>query len=91
MENIYSRILLFQEAGWPQCAYSLSKVAVNAYTRILQTQLEEESMESVVVNAIHPGSRHSKISQARKNIWYHFIIPFDCQPFPLPGVAADPG
>jgi len=52
-----------EEAGWPQCAYSLSKVAVNAYTRILQTQLEEESMESVVVNAIHPGSRHSKISQ----------------------------
>ena len=40
-----------------------AKVAVNAYTRILQEQLEEEGREDVVVNAIHPGSRHSKISQ----------------------------
>ena len=53
----------FREAGWPQCAYTVSKVAVNAYTRILQGQLECEGMESVVVNSIHPGSRHSKISQ----------------------------
>ena len=53
----------FTEAGWPQCAYTVSKVAVNAYTRILQNQLECEGMESVVVNSIHPGSRHSKISQ----------------------------
>merc|ERR1712227_156067 len=30
---------------------------------ILQNQLESEGMESVVVNAIPPGSRHSKISQ----------------------------
>jgi len=53
----------YRDAGWPACAYSVSKVAVNAYTRILQNQLESEGMESVVVNAIHPGSRHSKISQ----------------------------
>merc|ERR1712112_25039 len=32
----------YRDAGWPACAYSVSKVAVNA---------------------IHPGSRHSKISQ----------------------------
>eukprot|EP00092_Neocalanus_flemingeri_P002916 GFUD01003119.1.p1 GENE.GFUD01003119.1~~GFUD01003119.1.p1 ORF type:complete len:329 (+),score=71.59 GFUD01003119.1:61-1047(+) len=51
------------EAGWPSCAYTVSKVAVNAYTRILQRQLEEENMEGVVVNAIHPGSSHSKIKQ----------------------------
>jgi len=53
----------FAEAGWPRCAYTVSKVAVNAYTRILQRQLEEGGMEGVVVNAIHPGSKHSKISQ----------------------------
>ena len=53
----------FTEAGWPECAYTVSKVAVNAYTRILQAQLECEGMEGVVVNSIHPGSRHSKISQ----------------------------
>ena len=53
----------YREAGWPQCAYTVSKVAVNAYTRILQTQLECEGMENVVVNSIQPGSRHSKISQ----------------------------
>ena len=32
----------FTEAGWPQCAYTVSKVAVNAYTRILQAQLQCE-------------------------------------------------
>ena len=53
----------YEHQGWPSCAYTVSKVAVNAYTRILQRQLEEEGMEDVVVNAIHPGSRHSKISQ----------------------------
>ena len=36
---------------------------MKVYTRILQTQLECEVMENVVVNSIHPGSRHSKISQ----------------------------
>ena len=53
----------FSGRGWPRCAYTVSKVAVNAYTRILQGQLEEEGRENVVVNSIHPGSRHSKISQ----------------------------
>jgi len=54
----------FAEAGWPACAYTVSKVAVNAYTRILQRQLEEDGEhDHVVVNAIHPGSKHSKISQ----------------------------
>jgi len=53
----------YREAGWPDCAYTVSKVAVNAYTRLLQRELEEEGQERVVVNAIHPGSRHSKISQ----------------------------
>eukprot|EP00092_Neocalanus_flemingeri_P002917 GFUD01003120.1.p1 GENE.GFUD01003120.1~~GFUD01003120.1.p1 ORF type:complete len:331 (-),score=50.31 GFUD01003120.1:196-1188(-) len=55
----------FRAAGWPRCAYTVSKVAVNAYTRILQGQLEKRGneYEGVVVNSIHPGSHHSKISQ----------------------------
>ena len=32
----------FSGRGWPRCAYTVSKVAVNAYTRILQRQLEEK-------------------------------------------------
>jgi len=49
--------------SWPRCAYTVSKVAVNAYTRILQRQLQEKGKEDIVVNSIHPGSYHSKISQ----------------------------
>ena len=32
----------FSGRGWPRCGYTVSKVAVNAYTRILQRQLEEK-------------------------------------------------
>jgi len=54
----------FADVGWPACAYTVSKVAVNAYTRILQKQMEVDGgLDGVVVNSIHPGSRHSKISQ----------------------------
>jgi len=53
----------FAEHGWPSCAYTVSKVAVNAYTTILQSYLETHKLPDVVVNAIHPGSYHSKISQ----------------------------
>jgi len=51
------------EAGlWPRCSYTVSKVAVNAYTGILQRQLQDRGREDIVVNSIHPGSSHSKIS-----------------------------
>jgi len=50
-------------AGWPNCAYTVSKVAVNAYTKILQRRFDEEG-NGVVVNSIHPGTKHSKIHQA---------------------------
>jgi len=49
--------------GWPSCAYTVSKVAVNAYTRILQRRYDEEG-NGVIVNSIHPGTKHSKIHQA---------------------------
>ena len=31
----------FDVMGWPRCSYTVSKVAVNAYTRILQKQLDK--------------------------------------------------
>ena len=48
--------------GWPNCAYTVSKVGVNVYTRILQRQFNEEGKGNVV-NSIHPGTKHSKIQQ----------------------------
>jgi len=48
--------------GWPSCAYSVSKVAVNVYTRILQRALDCAG-EDVTVNSLHPGTAHSKIHQ----------------------------
>ena len=48
--------------GWPNCAYTVSKVGVNVYTRILQRQFVEEGSGNVV-NSIHPGTKHSKIQQ----------------------------
>ena len=48
--------------GWPNCAYTVSKVAVNVYTRILQRQFDKEGNGNVV-NSIHPGTKHSKIQQ----------------------------
>jgi len=53
----------FAELGFPRCAYTVSKVAVNAYTRILQRGFEQRGKPGVVVRSIHPGSYHSKITQ----------------------------
>jgi len=53
----------FHAAGWPSCSYTVSKVALNAYTRILQRKLEQKGHPGVVVNSIHPGSKHSKFTQ----------------------------
>jgi len=49
-------------AGWPGDAYIVSKVAVNAYTKVLQRKFDEEG-NGVIVNSIHPGTKHSKIHQ----------------------------
>ena len=43
--------------------YTVSKVAVNAYTRILQKQVEERGYPDIVVNSLRPGSQHSKVPQ----------------------------
>jgi len=49
-------------AGWPGDAYIVSKVAVNAYTKVLQRRFDEEGNGNIV-NSIHPGTKHSKIHQ----------------------------
>ena len=54
-----------KENGWPTCAYSLSKLAINVYTRLLQEELDQDSSkEDVVVNAVYPATPHSKIDQS---------------------------
>ena len=37
-------------------------MAVNAYTKVLQRKFDEEG-NGVIVNSIHPGTKHSKIHQ----------------------------
>jgi len=48
--------------GWPDCPYTVSKVAVNVYTRILQREFDLDG-RGIIVNSIHPGTKHSKILQ----------------------------
>ncbi|CAH1404201.1 unnamed protein product [Nezara viridula] len=43
------------EAGWLNSAYSVSKVAVSALTRIQHRQFLEDPREDIVINHIHPG------------------------------------
>ena len=38
----------FEVLGWPRCSYTVSKIAVNAYTRILQKQLEDNGDDSLL-------------------------------------------
>ena len=48
--------------GWSNCAYTVSKVGVNVYTRILQRLFDIEGL-GMVVNSVHPGTKNSKIQQ----------------------------
>jgi len=49
----------WEKEGWPTCAYSVSKMAINAYTRIVQNDFDDVGREDVVVNAVYPGTHHS--------------------------------
>eukprot|EP00092_Neocalanus_flemingeri_P017757 GFUD01019213.1.p1 GENE.GFUD01019213.1~~GFUD01019213.1.p1 ORF type:complete len:341 (+),score=113.39 GFUD01019213.1:63-1085(+) len=45
--------------GWPACPYTVSKIAVNAYTRLLQARLDTyHPQKDIVVNAVHHGCMH---------------------------------
>jgi len=52
-----------KEEGWPECAFSVSKMAVNAFTRILQKDFDKKDRNDVVINAVYPATKHSKIKQ----------------------------
>jgi len=59
---------VWREAGWPACPYTVSKIAVNAYTRILQQKLDSEELNrnpDLVVNAVYAGTGNSSDSAVR--------------------------
>ena len=53
---------LWEEKGWPMCAYSISKMAINTYTRILQKEFEDRR-RNVIVSAVYPASHHKDIDK----------------------------
>ena len=55
--------------GLPDCAYSVTKLAVNCYTRLLQERIDakpEWAKKGISVNAICPGTMHSKMKLTRE-------------------------
>lgn len=44
-----------EDCGWPSSAYSVSKVAVSALTRIQQRAFDADARPDIVVNSVHPG------------------------------------
>ena len=57
--------------------YTVSKVAVNAYTRILQKQVEERGYPNIVVNSLRPGSQHSAFDAA-SSVVSTALLPHPC-------------
>lgn len=58
----------WENDGWPSCSYSVSKVAVNAYTGLLQRRLDKEMPErGILVNSVHTGAPHSKMKQQKES------------------------
>jgi len=52
--------------GWPSCPYTVSKVAVNAYSRILQKKLDKSHPgKDIIVNALHHGRNNKYINAYR--------------------------
>jgi len=59
----------YAQLGLPDCAYSVTKLAVNCYTRLLQEQIDakaEWARKGITVNAICPGTMHSKMKLTRE-------------------------
>jgi len=54
-------------SGWPHCSYSVTKLAVNCYTKLLQEEFERTKPRyGIKVNAVCPGTSHSKMRLPRK-------------------------
>ncbi len=61
-----------QEKGWPNSAYSASKVGVSALTAIQQRAFDDEEEEGggrhdVAVNHVHPGYVQTGMTGGRGN------------------------
>ncbi len=57
--------------GLPLCAYSVTKFAVNCYTKLLQEQIDIDAKagrakKGISVNAICPGTMHTKMNLTRE-------------------------
>ena len=53
------------QQGWPACPYTVPKIAVNAYTRILQARLDTyHPQKDLVVNAVHHGCMHKHMNSS---------------------------
>lgn len=72
------------QKGWPSCPYSVSKIAVNAYARILQEKLTNtHDQKKIVVNAVHHGYNHKLMNAGRcitKEEASDFVASFACLP-----------
>jgi len=53
-----------QEDKWPRCAYTISKMATNAFTRILQKHFDSVGRKDIVANAVYPQTHHDQIDQS---------------------------
>jgi len=64
IENFLSEIKrgTHESEGWPTCAYTVSKIAINSYTGILQRRLDTEMADrQIVANCVNTGSNHEKM------------------------------
>jgi len=53
-------------AGWPDCAYTVTKIAVNVYTRLMQQQFDAGNSKQVTINSLCPGTMHSKMRLSKE-------------------------
>jgi carbonyl reductase 1 len=54
------------QAGWPSCPYTVSKLAVNSYTKILQCKYDTYHLQrDLAVNAVHHGAMHRLMNTTR--------------------------
>lgn len=44
-----------QKLGWPNSAYSTSKIGISSLTRIQQRSFDRDAREDIIVNSCHPG------------------------------------
>lgn len=56
------------EQGWPNSAYSVSKVGVSALSFLQQRAFNKDSREDLVVNAVHPGYVKTDMSSLKGNL-----------------------